>query len=69
MYRDLIYLVINGNRETNQHMFPMESFTLRFQTADGELVRASIMRAVSAAVKLRQDLVPTALSPMELLVI
>lgn len=35
--RDLIYLVINGNRETNQHMLPAESFALRFPAADGEL--------------------------------
>lgn len=34
--RDLIYLVINGNRETNQHMLPAESFALRFPAADGE---------------------------------
>lgn len=40
--RDLIYLVINGNRETNQHMLPVESFTLWFQTADGELGMAGL---------------------------
>lgn len=35
--RGLIYLVINGNRETNQHTLSVESFTLWLQTADGEL--------------------------------
>lgn len=31
MRGDLVYLVINGNRETNQHRLPTEIFVLQFQ--------------------------------------
>lgn len=31
VHGDLVYLVINGNRETNQHRLPTEIFVLQFQ--------------------------------------